>query len=246
MAEHRGGFVSLGNVLSRIQVICNDREYNRGFTRYDHISMVKDALDELSIKLAFVERFKDFSVPKDSLRIEIPEDCYSPNISWLFNGENCVIGDSTPIHFMQNFRRGLKGGYTRNRRYDGVPDVRDSSPFFQDKTRINSIHSFNLVGQWIELTDDCVEFDNLRFTYDAYYVENEVENIPKHLKEAVAYYVADLVYEAWIDDTPGLNNKYLIVRGKKEQIWEDKRIKAAMMTRAERRDVTVYTGRMGF
>ncbi len=183
---------STENLLTPNQIIAditprlNDEEYLL-FTKGRYISMIQQALEELSFDSLLLELYKDYDMPVVTLRVALPEGAFNVRKVYVFNGEFGSVEGMQIVRFKKNYKTlGYDKGYTANNT-DGITD-----PFISGQDGYGLYWCSPLENGYLVLSPSCANFDKVRIIYNGTLTKvGDTPCVPHIFRQAVKEWVLE-------------------------------------------------------
>lgn len=109
-------FVSVNEILADVLKIVDDSSFKLNSKGW-YTSQIQQALEELSFETFFNQVNKSFPVP-ENLRLDMPKGAFNMEQIYLFNGDDCNIGDTVNVYTKRNFINSKSGnGFVARDKY---------------------------------------------------------------------------------------------------------------------------------
>lgn len=260
MDTSKNNFVTVNEILSDVLKLVDDERYETNSKGY-YVSLIQQALEELSFDTFFDERTANFDFPTDSLCLEMPIGSFNIKHIYLFSGSECDIINSQKVWWKKNyFTRG--NGYFADNKGNNNND-----PFFPSDghgKRINSIYSknvresvenhyyYNIQNGLIMFSSKCRVFPKVHVMFNGTGCDlGEIPIIPLFLREAVKLFVVEYTFaiksakpdgKQWISLWQ-LYSQKLNREGIGEGTWYRAIDRVRSMSNSERDDLFEYLNR---
>lgn len=236
------------NMLSPDIIISDATPYvqDNGFKKFSkgwYLSQVQLALSELAYDTDF--DMKEWTAPVPNSRIlDLPEDYWSADAMFLFDGDDCRAGNVTNIYHARGFSvyAGTNMKMQRGMQHDPVMDSVTS--------RASQLHYYNITDGKIYLSEACMG-RNLYIKYRGTGVAiGEAPFVPVAFRRAVSLFlVVNALTILYSEDPqrwagPLANAKDELHGGSRSRVddgaWLLAKRRAKQFSKKERRDVTSY------
>jgi len=181
--------VSIENILSDVLLEVEDEDHKL-FTPGYYVHLIQSALTELSLDSFFLTLWKDFDFPSDTLSITMPEGAFNIRQVFVFDSENCAVGDMREVHYKRLYQtKGANYGYTAKNK-DGNDDY-----FMVDYSRSESILFFSLQNGKVLFSSSCADYSKVRLVYNGVQTNiGDVPIIPLPFRQAIIDWVVEKVF----------------------------------------------------
>ena len=155
---------------------------------YTHL--IQTALEELSLDTFFLDLYKDFDMPTDTLKIEFPKGAFNLRQAFVWSGDNCVVENMRELHFKRNYRtQGADHNYTAKNRKDS------SDYFIRPYTESSDTLYCSLQNGFIILSSTCTSYSKVRLYYNGVLTDmGSVPVIPLPFRQAVIDFVVEKTF----------------------------------------------------
>ena len=190
-------FVTPDEILADALKLVNDSGFKINSKGY-YISQIQQALEELSFDTFFLEENSSVDIP-ENLRIELPRNAFNLKQLYLFNGDECVIKNSTVVYNKKNFINSESGdGFVARDKYKNTDDPFHTQRSMNTSDRLRDRFSgtktnlkyYGIQNGTIMLSSSCKGFDKLMMVYNSTgCVIGDSPVVPAYLRQAVKDYV---------------------------------------------------------
>ena len=263
-------FISHSLIVSEIAKKSGDKEFRFDSEGY-YMSLVQEALQELSFDTFFLESEKIFEI-KDCLKFDLPSGFFNIRQIYLFSGPECDPTTATKVWWKRNFKNGISSdnwgnsgdpfyknrsgsnvpgnsGFTGNSNFTNNPDVagRSNPP--------GNLFFCGISNGVIELSKNCKVFEKLSIRANGLITDiGDVPIIPIFFRQAVVDYgivealsirMAENPSDAAINVWQNILNRYnRRLTLQYEGSWEKARFRAKNIDSKIREDLHEYFAKL--
>lgn len=221
MNESKHNYVSVNEILADVLKVVGDEDFKVNSPGY-YKSQIQQALEELAFESFFDQQSRAFDVPKD-FRLEMPRGAFNIKNIYLFNGDECVINNSTPVYNKRNFINSKSGqGYVANNKGNNGNDRFHKQTF--GTTMPSNLYFYAIQNGDIMLSSNCGAFEKVFIEYSG--TGGDIGDdpiVPLFLRQAVKDYVAVKALEVKLAQVPTaeFNRWVMILNIQKENKGSD-------------------------
>lgn len=187
MNSSKFNYVTVNEILADVLKVVKDSDFRLNSPGW-YTSQIQQALEELAFETYFDERTIAVDIPANK-RVEMPQGAFNIKDLYLFNGDECVIGRSQPVHYKKNFISSKSGqGYVANQKGDNGTDRIMKKTFDQQYPR--NLYFYAVQNGEIMLSSNAGNFEKLFIVYNGTGGNvGDAPFIPLFLRQAVKDYV---------------------------------------------------------
>lgn len=239
-------YISHNLIIADASMKSGDPEFKhnpRGF----YVSLVQEALQELSFDTFFLVKSKTFDIEDGCLKFTMPEGLFNPRETYVHNGTDCNPIGRRNVYWKRNYFNKLSKNNGTN---DGDP--------FMPKGGGISVNTFycGIRNGVIELSPNCKGFKKFTLVANGLLCNvGDTPTIPMFFRQAVTDYVVVEALSTRIanaNDDPKKLQAWQIIMNRFEQklktpytgSWETAQYRVKTMDKKSREDMNEYHSRL--
>jgi hypothetical protein len=187
--------VTADDIISEVTLMLNDTAMDKGISYGAYMNSVQRAVEDLHINLFMSTRTMDIEVPKDTLKIEMPDDAFNVREFYLHNGVCCQPGgDMAIVHWKRMYNNSQGGaGYTAPRKETQETDI-FFNPLFSGggpDYRSYPMYYANIENGLIMFGENCRVYKYFRIVFNTLGGKiGEAMEIPRIVRRCITLMVA--------------------------------------------------------
>lgn len=243
-------FISPNFIVSEIAKKSGDSSFEFD-TKGEYLTIVQEALTELSFDTYFLEVHKTFELEEGCSKLTLPSGFFNVKKIYGHNSEECIISNSENIWFKTNYRNGMSRNTGRG----------SEDPFFLNRGGVNKdphhLYYCGMANGVIHLSPSCSKFNHITVFANGLVADiGDSPVVPSFFRQAVIDYGVVNIITARIagaKENDMISKWQFTYNHHKERLdkeydgsWAKAEYRVKNMDRKAREDYKVYFERLNY